>query len=235
MSRVSPVSLFLILALSVYGTDVVVNSVPGDARFVNYAIIDWRGITITPETLKEFGDAVSKATRQGSEIASNAGADLVVLITPESGVIVPSSISGAEIRLRKKDPVLVAVFYKMKPGRKVPRESAVRFTTTPFPETEGVSVDFKITRTVDTAGVTLSYWVYMNLPRFVTEANLRKFDTITIKSSDDPDSEEVWLPGCDVPLRVSKKKPVIECSIYKRKANQAAQTTPGLRPSVSDL
>lgn len=227
MPRVSILSLFLTLVISVDGAEVVVNSLPGDARFVNYAAIDWKGITITPETLKEFGDAVSRATQQGSEIASRAGADLVVLIVPESGVIVPSGVGDEEIRLRKKDPVLVAVFYKMKSGRKATsEESAVRFTTTLFPKTEGRSVDFKVTRVADTAGVTLSYWVYMNLPRFVAEATQGNFDTITIKSSADPDSEEVWLPGCDTPLRVSKKKPVIECSIYKRKADQSTQPTP---------
>ena len=120
--------------------------------------------------------------------------------------------------MRQKDPVLVAVFYKMSSGRKASqKEKSVCFTTSTLERAEGVAVDMNIEQISDTAGVTLSYWVYMNLPRFVAEASAKHYETITIESSRDADCEEVWLPGCDTPLRISRKKPLIQCSIYKKK------------------
>lgn len=219
-------ALFAVSALPLPAVDVVVNSVPGDARFVNYGAIDWKGAPNVSASLTEFTAAVSKSTMQVRNVASRAGADLVVLICPQTGVVIPQSVVRHVVRLREKDPVLVAAFYKMNAGRKAsPQEESVCFTTTLLARTQGVSVDMKIERGVDTAGVTLSYWVYMNLPRFVAEAAEKHLDTITIKSSEDAECEDVWLPGCDDPLRVSKKKPLIDCSIYNRRANKSLEPT----------
>jgi hypothetical protein len=206
------------LASTLHSADIVVNAIPGDAQFVNYGAIDWKGATIVPDGLKDISEAVSSATEQAKTVASGAGADLVVIISPQTGVIIPQRIVQEEIRLRQKDPILVAVFYKMKSGRKAsPEEQGIRFTTTALPKTERGSIDLKIERVADTADVTLSYWVYLNLPRFVAEASKQHFDTIMIKSSEDADCEDVWLPGCDAPLRISKKRPLIECSIYQKR------------------
>jgi len=211
----------------IYGIDVVVNAIPGSAQFVNYGVIDWKGATITSDALHDVSVAVSSATEQIKGVASKAGADLIVLIAPEHGVLVSQSVTSDEFRMRKEDPVLVAVFYKMGLGRGPTTEDrSVHFTTVALKKAAAESVKMKIEQVKDTAGVTLSYWVYLNLPRFIAEAVAKGFDTVTIESSKDADCEEVWLPGCDVPLRISKEKPVIQCSIYKsREANQVPEPT----------
>ena len=208
-------ALLVILVRPLRAVDIVVNSIPGDARFVDYAAADWKGATIVPDALQEIGDAVSSATEDVKPVAAGAGGDLIVLISPANGVLVPQRVVQEKLRLRKNDPILVAVFYKMKSGRKASsEESAIRFTTVEVAKAEGASVNMKIDQVANTSGATLSYWVYMNLPRFVAEAASKHLDTITIESSRDADCEEVWLPGCDTPLLISKSNPLINCSFY---------------------
>ncbi|HVU23306.1 MAG TPA: hypothetical protein VHE13_04215 [Opitutus sp.] len=219
---IRPLTLFALalgLAARLGGTEIVSNTIPGGAKFLNYGTVDWKGRMVDAGNVNEFGDAVSHAALESKSAATKAGANLVVLVSPESGTIVPQTVLPGEVRLREHDPVLVALFLKV-PDRWTPRSDGARIRyATRMQEISGYqSIDYKIEKVADSAGVSLAFWVYLNLPRFVAEAVANRYDTITIRSSKDADCEEVWLPGCDLPLRISRKNPVIDCTIYKRKA-----------------
>jgi hypothetical protein len=69
---------------------------------------------------------------------------------------------------------------------------------------------------VNTAGLPLASWTYSNISRFVSDAIAHGLDTISFRSSNDAQTEEVWLPGCDRRLKLSRRKPVLEVTIFKR-------------------
>jgi hypothetical protein len=56
---------------------------------------------------------------------------------------------------------------------------------------------------------------YANIARFVKDAVDSGYDTVSIRSSQDAVGEDVWLPGCDTPLKVSNAKPELDVTIYK--------------------
>jgi hypothetical protein len=95
------------------------------------------------------------------------------------------------------------------------KERAVRFTTAAPPP--GVaSIAYKIELKAGPTGVPKAFWVYANISRFVKDAIGNGFDTVSVASSQDPAGEDVWMPACDEPARVSVSKPELDVSLYKR-------------------
>jgi len=70
---------------------------------------------------------------------------------------------------------------------------------------------------VNTARVDKAYWTYSNISRFVDAAVASNFDTIAFKSAGPLGSEEVWLPSCDAPARISLARPELDVTIFRRK------------------
>ena len=152
----------------------------------------------------------------------------MILFSNEHGVDIPIRQCASPLRLRSRDPRIVAVLFQSaqaaEPGNLAPR---VRFTTR-LAGTPKENIGYKITLAKDTAGVTRAYWTYGNIARFVADALERGLDTVTIKSTTDAPSEEVWLPGCDDPVRISLTHSVLDVTIYKAsRPNQAADRMPG--------
>jgi len=54
---------------------------------------------------------------------------------------------------------------------------------------------------LNTAGATMATWAYGNISRFVKDAVTHDLDTVSLRSSGDAQTEDVWLPGCDRPSR----------------------------------
>lgn len=42
------------------------------------------------------------------------------------------------------------------------------------------------------------------------------FDTVSVRSPQDAAGEDVWLPACDEPAKVSVSKPELDVTLYKR-------------------
>jgi len=201
-----------------------VNAIPADAKYVIYAELKLDGLTIQPGQEAQVGADLSRIIDQVFTLARERGANLVVLLSTQHGVDLPIKGCTSLLRVRPQNPVITAIlFQSVSRGASVPN---VRFTTQQAEESEGVA--YKITLALDTAGVTKAYWTYGNISRFVAEAVKNRFDTISITSTSDKEFEEVWLPGCDEPLRVSLKKPVLDVHIYRENMpNQPPLRTPG--------
>jgi hypothetical protein len=69
---------------------------------------------------------------------------------------------------------------------------------------------------VNTAKATMTAWTNGNISRFVNDAVSRDLDTISLRSSKDAETEDVWLPACDHPLKISLTKPILDVTIFKR-------------------
>ena len=200
-----------------------VDAIPADAKYVIYAELKLDGLTIDNENVASVGQELSRILGDTFKLAKERGANLIVLLSNEHGIDVTISHCQQTLRLRPKDPVLTAILFQSKSlGSKRPEARKVRFTTT-VPDAEGDRIRYKISLAQDTAGVTKAYWTYGNISRFVSDALEHDFDTIALQSTSDAQYENVSLPGCDDPLRISLGKPELIVTILK--AGQLNQTT----------
>ncbi len=194
-----------------------VDIIPAEAKYVIYAQLKLGGHTIDQSNAREAGTVLSGLFAKLAVSARERGANLIVLLSPEHGIAVPIEQCDRALILRAVDPTATAVFFRWNPATGISeRERQIRFSTSPPPKT-GKSIHDSISLEINTAGVTKSYWTYANIARFVQEATAHGFDTIAMRSTNDSEFEEVWLPGCDEPLKVSTKKPELDVTLYKRK------------------
>jgi hypothetical protein len=194
----------------------LVDEVPASAKFVAYAQLKMDGRTIDKSHAREVGEGLSKEFERMVDSARQKGANLIVLFSQAHGISAPIAQSERPLMLGSPDPVVTAVLFDWDSSAGLSnKEKAVRFTTE-APPRDKPNIQYKFELKVDTAGITESYWAYANIARFVKDAVDSGYDTVSIGSSQDAVGEDVWLPGCDTPLKVSNAKPELDVTIYKR-------------------
>lgn len=203
-----------------------VDTIPVDAKYVIYAEVNLKGLTIEPKDIAEVSDHLTQTCDQLAGMARQRGANLVVLLSNAHGADLRLRQCSQPLRLRSKDPRVLAILFQSASAQAgIESDSVVHFSTTmPPPATKGVSYTIGLQQ--DTAGITKAYWVYSNIARFVADADKYGLDTVALKSTSDEKYEEVPLPGCDESLRISTTKPELTAVIYK-----AAKPSPVSRPS----
>jgi len=159
--------------------------------------------------------------------ASRAGrANLIVILTQAHGIAVPVRQVSQPLVLRRQNPVVTLLFFDWNPTKALSeREKGVRYFAEkgpqPAPPTGTVlvptSINMSITLKVAPAQANMAPWAYLNFSRFVREAVARGFDSVVIKSSADHIGDDVWLPGCDNPVRISTATPELNVKAYRRK------------------
>jgi hypothetical protein len=75
---------------------------------------------------------------------------------------------------------------------------------------------YKIELKAGPSGAPKAFWVYANISRFVKDAIGNGFDTVSVRSPEDAAGEDVWLPSCDEPAKVSVSKPELDVTLFKR-------------------
>jgi len=230
-----PLCVFLLLASVVLaqGTrrlapfTVMADTIPARAAFPTFVKLNPKNPTMKPEEAAATGQNLAQAIPQLHALAQQHGANLVVLIGAEHGISVPIEGVRRPLVILPDGPTVTAVFFRWD-GAPSPTDSekAIRFTTNPAPSDKYLPGDTikKISENIGLksapANSDLATWVYLNLPRFVSDAIRYEFDTISIASTADASFQTVWLPGCDQPLKVSTTKPNLSVTIFKRLARE---------------
>jgi hypothetical protein len=208
------------------GLRYLVNTVPADARYVIYAQMNLSGLTIAEGDVPQVSANLSASLDGMPGFARPRGANLIVILTQAHGIPVPVRQVSQPLVLRRTDPVVTLLLFDWDPAKGLGAgERRVRFYAgngpQPAPPTGTVlaptSINMSITLKSAPDHENLATWAYLNLTRFVKEAAARGFDSIVIKSSGDPVADDVWLPGCDEPVRISGTRPELNVTAYRRK------------------
>jgi hypothetical protein len=150
------------------------------------------------------------------QLARQAGANTIVLLSHGRGSAIPITQNTQPLLLRPDAPRLSAILFDWEPSlRLTDSEKRVHFVIDASPVGKD-SIRQTITMELNTAGATMATWIYGNISRFVKLAVSNQLDTVSLRSSDEPLTEDVWLPGCDQPLKISRTNPTIEATVFKR-------------------
>ena len=195
----------------------VVDTIPPTAKYVTHAQMKLDGVTLDPQHAAEAGAGLSEAFAQLFELARAQGANLIVLFSNERGVDLPIRECATPLRLRAMNPIVTAVLFHCETNVESQPPPSVRFTTK---QIQGATerIRYSVDLVKDTAGISKAYWTYANISRFVADACEHHFDTVTVENTDDAQFEEVCLPGCDEPVRISRSQPKLAVTIYKAAA-----------------
>jgi hypothetical protein len=194
---------------------VLVNVIPADAKFVVHARLSSNGTHLAADEAAATGANLSQMLEQLRQDARQHGANLIVLLGSEHGVDVPIQQTAQPLKLRPEDPsVTVLLFRREKSAPPTPAESGMHFAVHAHPG-KGENINYKIALQSAPPGADLAFWLYMNIARFVTDATAHGFNTIALQSTTDPKFQDVWLPGCDDPVRVSLTKPELDVTLYQ--------------------
>jgi hypothetical protein len=195
---------------------VLVDTIPAQARYVREANAPMNGVTIPPGQERAFGKSLSHGIDQLIELARQAGANTVVLLSHGRGSAIPIEQSKDPLLLTPDAPRLSAILFDWAPTlRLTDKEKRVRFGIDMLPAGKD-RIQQTITMELNTAGATMATWAYGNISRFAKEAVTHDLDAVSLRSSRDVQAEDVWLPGCDQPLKISRTKPTLEVTIFKR-------------------
>ena len=205
----------------------LVNVIPASARFAQYLTLNPQHPTMAPGEAAATGKNLEGALPQLRQAAQKFGANLVVLLGSEHGIPVPISGLNPPLVLRGDNPVITALLFRW-PGAPSPTDSekSIHFTTTPAPDDKPLHGDtvtkihYSISLKAPAPGGELGTWVYLNLSRFVADAIHHDFDTVSLQPTADPSFQNVWLPGCDAPLKVSRTNPELSVTIFKGPASR---------------
>jgi hypothetical protein len=194
----------------------LVNTIPASAKFVNFAQMTLGARPIGESQAADIGRDLSKSFDGMADLARQYGGNLVVVFSQEHGISVPIAQCDRPLVLKTANSVVTALLFDWDGAAGLSdKERAVRFTTAAPPP--GVaSIAYKIELKAGPTGVPKAFWVYANISRFVKDAIGNGFDTVSVASSQDPAGEDVWMPACDEPARVSVSKPELDVSLYKR-------------------
>jgi hypothetical protein len=166
-----------------------------------------------------------------------------VLLSHEHGVVVPIRQDERPLILNPgKISITTLLFDWNSPTNLSEDEKRIRFVING--QIEGRSrINYTIGLKLDTTGNPKAGWVYGNISRFVKDAIKFELNTVSISSSKESLSDEVWLPGCDEPLKVALINPELKISVFNRAVPKQppAQTSPsttrpaktGVAPSVT--
>ena len=206
---------------------VLVNVIPGSAKFVTYAQMRLNGPPIVDGQAGPVGEMLSKQVDQLATLARQKGGNLIVLLSSEHGVAVPISQCERPIILARENPTMTAIVFAWDASAAISeKEERVHFVIN-APEPDPPKINYTIGLKVDTAGVTKAYWAYGNISRFVNDAVRHDLDTVSLRSSQDSQCDEVWLPSCDGPLRISLSKPELTVTVFKSKGpDRSTRPTP---------
>jgi hypothetical protein len=194
---------------------VLVDTIPAKARFVTVARASL-GAKIRRGMESAIGKALSESIDQLIEQARQAGANTIVLLSTGHGRAVPISHSDVPLVLDPDHPSLAAILFDCDATLQLTEaEKHVQFVIDVLPRGRQ-AIRYHIDLQLNTAKAPLDYWFYGNISRFVKDAVDHHLDTISLQSSADNATEEVWLPGNARPLRISKTTPVIGVTIFKR-------------------
>ena len=192
---------------------VLVDVIPANAKYIDYAQLR---IQELPDVnhLSNFSGAISNEIAKMAENVPSLGGNLLVLLSQAHGMQVPISQSKRPLILAPtKGAIVVLLFNWEGDGTVTKKETEIQFLINAETKTKP-SMTYRIELKSRPEGEPLAFWVYMNISRFVKDALACNAKRISLNSTNDAEYEEVFLPSCDQTLRVSKKHPLLETSIY---------------------
>lgn len=208
-----------------------VDTIPPDAKYVVYAELKLTGLTIDQTNVASVGEQLSHILTQIENLAKERGGNLAVILSNEHGIDIRLQQCAEPLRLRAVNPVVTVILFATKSGFvQTPGRTRPRFTTK-VPDGKYASVHYVISLKMDTAGVTKAYWTYGNIARFVSDAMKYGMDTIAIRSTTDEHYEEVNLPGCDEPVRISTTDPKLDVTIFSAEKSKQPFPLPKATPA----
>jgi hypothetical protein len=195
---------------------VLIDTIPAQARYVREANAPMNGVTIPADRERAFGKALSHGIDDLIGLARQAGANTIVLLSGGRGSAIPIEQNKDPLLMNPDAPRLSAILFDWDPTLRLSdKEKRVRFVID-MPPAGKDRIQQTITMELNTAGATMATWAYGNISRFVRDAVAHDLDTVSLRSSDDARTEDVWLPGCDHPLKISRTRPTLEVTIFKR-------------------
>ncbi|HZZ58058.1 MAG TPA: hypothetical protein VFE31_09525 [Opitutaceae bacterium] len=198
---------------------VLVDTIPLGARYVEHTLCTCPMPHLDASQAGAAAENIAELLPEAAAFARTQGANVLVLFGAEHGVPVPLPGVSDPVTLAFDHPGYVLVFFRCDLPCRLPK-IPVRFTTDLPPaafKAQATAVSYRVGRDGGYSR-TLASWVYGNLSRFMTQADQLGFDRISIPSAEGPDTEDVLLPGCDRPLRVSRDHPSLNVTIYRNKA-----------------
>jgi hypothetical protein len=194
----------------------LVDLIPSTAKFINYTQIVLSDAIVAEESAADLGKKLSGGFNQLYDLARNLQANLVVILSQANGISVTIDQVAQPLILKKESAVITAILFDWDSTSEISdKERMIRFTNETPPTKTTVS-EFTISLKSAPEGMTLSYWAYGNISRFVQEAVDQDFDTISFRSTKDEAYESIWLPASDIPARISTENPELMVGIYKR-------------------
>lgn len=194
---------------------VMVDAIPASAKYVVHVKLGAKGNQLKPEEAADTGANLSQVCEQMQQFARTRGANLVVILGAEHGIEVPIKQTSQLLKLRPNDPSLAMILFRWdNPAPLTAAETHLRFTTQP-PPAHTENMNYKINLQAAPPGLEMATWLYGNIARFVNDATHHGFNTVSLRSTRDAKFENVWLPGCDEPVRVSLLKPELDVTIFK--------------------
>jgi hypothetical protein len=210
---------------------ILVDTIPGSAKFILFGLLQFSAIQLEAGGERQVAAALSDQFDHLPEFARSKGANLVVFLSREHGLIVPIRQSERPLILQPGRIALTILLFDWNPAEGLSeKEKKVRFVIN-APVEGKQRIDYGIELKVDTVVGSKGYWVYGNISRFVKDAAKFDLDTVSITSSGESLSDDVWLPGCDRPLKVALFKPKLNISIFKH--NMPNQLPDPTSPSVT--
>lgn len=194
---------------------ITVDQIPSSGVFQNYGVLDWEGVDLNQVDLDQFkSEAIDESLSGLVPMVQDSGSNYIVLFSNGSKERKEFKIEGVTnpLLLDTQSPKLIAIWFK---DAKAGSGHAFIPFVSKEPEKPNGSIDFDISLEVNSAGVSLSHWVYLNLPKFMSEAVKIEASSIFIESTSDVDFEEVWLPQLETPIKLSKTNPKLHVEIIK--------------------
>lgn len=198
---------------------VLVDTIPLGARYVEHTLCTCPMPHLDASQAGAAAENIAELLPEAAAFARTQGANVLVLFGAEHGLPVPLPGVSAPVTLAFDHPGYVLVFFRCDLPCRLPK-LPVRLTTDPPPaafKAQATAVSYRVGRDGGSSR-TLASWVYGNLSRFMARADELGLDRISIPSAEGPDTEDVFLPGCDRPLRVSRDHPSLNVTIYRNKA-----------------
>jgi hypothetical protein len=195
---------------------ILVDTIPASAKFVNFAQLALGSRVLEKSHAADVGGHLSKKFEEMTGVARQSGSNLLVVLSQEHGISVKIAQCDRPLVLKTSNAVVTILLFDWDgaPGLS-DMEKAVRFTEAAPPP--GVpSITYKIELKTAPPGAPLAFWVYANISRFVKDGTGYGFDTVSVRSPEDAAGEDVWLPACDEPVKVSVSKPELDVTLYKR-------------------
>jgi hypothetical protein len=224
-------SLLLLISATAFATPtVLVDAIPTDASFINYAAVKVPITDLSQADPTEIEQGLASSISWATPDAVKDGASYICLLSaagdhPRSFTVGAASSS---LKLRTKNSSFVIVLYG---GGTTPTPRVTYSLDKPDPNRAVESE--QLTEIVVPKGWDVAAWVYFNLPKIQAKALKAGASQIFLEASGQGPKTGVVIPGLKEPLMIPTGETVLTASWYTQKqGDQRGDREPGegIRP-----